>query len=105
MSLPRILRTTLETIPARIPYLSAPKLTNFPIPPAPEKNLKVGICWQTSSNTKTSQKRSCPVQYLEEILSIGKANFYILQKEVLPEDLEWLNSQTQIHNLGSSFMI
>ena len=103
MSLPRIFQTTLETIPAKIPYLSVPKLTNFPIPPAPEKNLKVGICWQTSSNTKTSQKRSCPVQYLEGILSIGKANFYILQKEVLPADLEWLNSQTQIHNLCSSF--
>ncbi|GGA05085.1 tetratricopeptide repeat protein [Okeania sp. KiyG1] len=103
MSLPRILRTTLETIPAKIPYLSVPKSTDFSIPYAPEKNLKVGICWQTSSNTKTSQKRSCPVQYLEGILSIGKANFYILQKEVLPADLEWLNSQTKIHNLGSSF--
>ncbi|NET28231.1 tetratricopeptide repeat protein [Okeania sp. SIO1I7] len=103
MSLPRIFGTTLETIPAKIPYLSIPKSTHFQIPPAPEKNLKVGICWQTSSNTKTSKKRSCPVQYLEEILSIGKANFYILQKEVLPADLEWLNSQTQIHNLGSFF--
>ncbi len=103
MSLPRIFQTTLETIPAEIPYLSVPKLTYFPIPPAPEKNLKVGIFWQTSSKAKTSQKRSCPVQYLQEILSIGKANFYILQKEVSSADLEWLNSQTEIHNLGSSF--
>ncbi|MGD1704868.1 tetratricopeptide repeat protein, partial [Dapis sp. BLCC M229] len=103
MSLPRIFQTTLETIPAEIPYLSVPKLTNFAIPPAPEKNLKIGICWQTNSNINTSQKRSCPVEYLQEILSIGKTNFYILQKEVLPADLEWLNSQTQIHNLGSSF--
>ncbi|MGK7922173.1 MAG: tetratricopeptide repeat protein [Trichodesmium sp.] len=103
ISLPRILGTTLENIPAKIPYLSTPKSTNFPIPPAPENNLKVGICWQTSSKTKTSQKRSYPVQYLERIISIAKANFYILQKEVLPADLEWLKSQTQIHNLGSSF--
>ncbi|NEQ40718.1 MAG: tetratricopeptide repeat protein [Okeania sp. SIO3I5] len=103
MSLPLIFQTTLETIPAKIPYLLVPKSTHFTIPPASEKNLKVGICWQTRSNTKTSQKRSCPVEYLEGIISIDKANFYILQKEVLPTDLEWLNSQTKIHHLGSSF--
>ncbi|NEP39323.1 MAG: tetratricopeptide repeat protein, partial [Okeania sp. SIO2H7] len=103
MSLPRILGTTLETIPAKIPYLSVPESTDFQMPPAPEKNLKIGICWQTKSNINTSQKRSCPVEYLEGILSIGKANFYILQKEVSPTDLEWLNCQTQVYNLGSSF--
>ncbi|NEQ74857.1 MAG: tetratricopeptide repeat protein, partial [Okeania sp. SIO2C9] len=103
MSLPQILATTLETIPAEIPYLSVPESTDFQMPPAPEKNLKIGICWQTKSNINTSQKRSCPVEYLEEILSIGKANFYILQKEVLPADLEWLNSQTKVYNNGSSF--
>ncbi|GGA05089.1 hypothetical protein CYANOKiyG1_17390 [Okeania sp. KiyG1] len=103
MSLPRICGTTLETIPAEIPYLSIPKSTHFQISSAPEKNLKIGICWQTSSNTKTSQKRSCQVKYLQQILSIGKTNFYLLQKEVSVADLEWLNSQTKIHNLGSYF--
>ncbi|MGB3513824.1 MAG: tetratricopeptide repeat protein [Microcoleaceae cyanobacterium] len=43
MSLPRILGTTLETIPRKIPYLSVPKLTHFHIPPTSEKQLKVGI--------------------------------------------------------------
>ncbi|NET14381.1 MAG: tetratricopeptide repeat protein, partial [Okeania sp. SIO1H6] len=103
MSLPRIFGTTLETIPAKIPYLSVPESTDFQMPPAPEKNLKIGICWQTSSNANTSQKRSCPVEYLQEILSIDQTNFYLLQKEVLPADLEWLNSQTQVYNNGSSF--
>ncbi|NEP04790.1 MAG: glycosyltransferase, partial [Okeania sp. SIO4D6] len=90
-------------ISIKIPYLSVPESTDFQMPPAPEKNLKIGICWQTKSNINTSQKRSCPVEYLEGILSIGKANFYILQKEVSPTDLEWLNCQTQVYNLGSSF--
>ncbi|MGD1804113.1 tetratricopeptide repeat protein [Dapis sp. BLCC M126] len=103
MSLPRIFQTTLETIPAEIPYLSVPKSIEFPIPLTPEKNLKVGICWQTNSTTETSQIRSCSVEYLQEIINIDTVNFYILQKEVSPQDLEWLNSRTKIYNLGSSF--
>ncbi|NER04308.1 MAG: tetratricopeptide repeat protein, partial [Okeania sp. SIO3C4] len=82
MSLPRIFGTTLETIPAEIPYLSVPKSIDFPIPPAPEKNLKVGICWQTNTTSETSQMRSCPVEYLQAIINIDRVNFYILQKEV-----------------------
>ncbi|NER04306.1 MAG: tetratricopeptide repeat protein, partial [Okeania sp. SIO3C4] len=103
MSLPRIFGTTLETIPAEIPYLSVPKSINFPIPLAPEKNLKIGICWQTNSTNKNSHERSCLVQHLQEIISIDTVNFYILQKEVSSTDLEWLNSQTKIHNLDTSF--
>ncbi|NET41067.1 MAG: tetratricopeptide repeat protein [Okeania sp. SIO2B3] len=103
MSLPRIFGTTPETIPAEIPYLSVPKSINFPIPLAPEKNLKVGICWQTNSTNKNSHERSCPVEYLQPIINIDTVNFYILQKEVSSADLEWLNSQTKIHNNGTSF--
>ena len=105
MSLPRIFQTTPETIPAEIPYLSVPKSIDFPIPLTPEKNLKVGICWQTktSSTIGTSKIRSCPVEYLQAIINIDTVNFYILQKEISVSDLEWLNSQTKIHNLGSSF--
>ena len=98
MSLPRIFQTTRETIPTEIPYLSVPKSVYFPIPLTPEKNLKVGICWQTktSSISETSQVRSCSVEYLEEIINIDTDNFYILQKEVSVGDNEWLKSQTKI---------
>mgnify|MGYP001047487112 FL=1 len=75
----------------------------FPFHLLQKKNLKVGICWQTSSNNETSKGGSCPVEYLEEIINIDTVNFYILQKEVSVGDNEWLKSQTQIHNLGSSF--
>ncbi len=103
MSLPRILGTTLETIPANIPYLSVPKSIHFHIPTTPEEKLKVGIFWQINTTSTSSQKRSCPIQYLQNILNLDKASFYILQKEVSSTDLEWLNSQTKIYNLGLSF--
>ncbi len=103
MSLPRIFQTTSETIPTEIPYLSVPKSIDFPIALALEKSLKVGICWQTNSTSETTQIRSCPVEYLKEIINIDIVNFYILQKEVSAADLEWLKFQTKIHNLGTSF--
>ncbi len=103
MSLPRILGTTLETIPAEIPYLSIPKSTSFELPLIPEKKFKVGICWPTNSISSSSKLRSCPIQDIQPIFNIQTVDFYILQKEVSSTDLEWLNSQTKIYNLGSNF--
>ncbi|MDE5123987.1 MAG: hypothetical protein O4965_29730 [Trichodesmium sp. St19_bin1] len=60
----------------------------FPFHLLQKKNLKVGICWQTSSNNETSKGRSYPVEYLEEIINIDTVNFYILQKEVSVADNE-----------------
>ncbi len=40
---------------------------------------------------------------LRSILNVDNASFYILQKDVSPQDLKWLNSQTKIHNLSSYF--
>ncbi len=87
MSLPKILGTTLETIPTQIPYISVPteceKLT-LPIPP--NTKLKVGIVWASGYKDKPRwalrlyKNRSCPLAiFVENLLPIPGISLYSLQ--------------------------
>ncbi len=104
MSLPRILGTTIETIPARIPYLYAEE-KEAAVPGAglcpegqehaegavkysgvlrtahPEYRVKVGIVWAANAKSLTASKRSCPVSLFLELSQIPGVSLYSLQKE------------------------
>ncbi len=99
MSLPWILDTTLDNLPAQIPYLnvqeSAIKLTALP-----EENLKVGIFWASDSQSKTSQKRSCPLDNFLTITDIPKISFYNLQKDVSEADRILLKKTQLVEDLS-----
>ncbi|MEG4088553.1 tetratricopeptide repeat protein [Microcoleus sp. Pol12B4] len=88
MSLPHLLGTTLETIPAKVPYLAPPPHGEFTLSPTP--NLKVGIVW--SGNPKNSQNkvRSLPLTLLTKLLDIPGADFYSLQQEMTADDRAFL---------------
>ncbi|MEG4317755.1 MULTISPECIES: tetratricopeptide repeat protein [unclassified Microcoleus] len=98
MSLPHLLGTTLETIPANVPYLAPPPGWECSIPNTP--NLKVGIVW--SGNPKHSQNkvRSFPLDLLTKLLEIPGADFYSLQKEMTAEARAWLE-QMPVTDLSS----
>ncbi|WP_421654771.1 tetratricopeptide repeat protein [Leptothermofonsia sp. ETS-13] len=78
LSLPFIFGTTLETIPASIPYLSPPSISLFPLPESP--HLKVGIVWGGDPNHRHDRDRSCPVQEFRRFLTTREIVFYSLQK-------------------------
>ncbi len=61
MSLPKILKTTLETIPAEIPYIQVPKTIPDILKLPDTQSLKIGFVWASSTgNTESYQKRSLP---------------------------------------------
>ncbi|MEG4519068.1 MULTISPECIES: tetratricopeptide repeat protein [unclassified Microcoleus] len=98
MSLPHLLGTTLETIPAKVPYLAPPPGWEFTLNPT--TNLKVGIVW--SGNPKNSQNkvRSLPLNLLTKLLDIPGADFYSLQKEMTADDRALLE-QMPVTDLSS----
>ncbi|MEG5052625.1 MULTISPECIES: tetratricopeptide repeat protein [unclassified Microcoleus] len=98
MSLPHLLGTTLETIPAKVPYLAPPPGWEFTL--SPTGNLKVGIVW--SGNPKNSQNkvRSFPLNLLTKVLDIPGADFYSLQKEMTADDRALLE-QMAVTDLSS----
>ena len=84
MSLPHLLKTTLESIPANVPYLAPPPGLEFTL--SQSANLKVGLVWSGNSKYTQNKVRSFPLNLLTKLLDIPGVDFYSLQKEVTAED-------------------
>ncbi|MFB8793999.1 MAG: tetratricopeptide repeat protein [Microcoleus sp.] len=89
MSLPYILGTNLENIPANIPYLSPPAGWNFSLDS--NHNLKIGIVWAGSSEHLKDFMRSTDLSYFLKLLDIPGVSFYSLQKEISAGERTLLN--------------
>lgn len=72
MELPHIFRTTLETIPAQIPYLHVD-----PVPlPSGKDTIAVGLVWKGG---EWNECRSIPFSMLEPLFRLKGVQIYILQ--------------------------
>lgn len=90
MSLPLRCKTTLDTIPARIPYLSADqKLIELwkPVFDAiPSSTYRIGICWHGNSQYKdlslqrAVQQKSCPLAQFAMLAELPNVQLFSLQK-------------------------
>lgn len=99
ISLPWILETTLETIPAKIPYLAAPQ-SSTKLEVSCQTELKVGIVWASDPSGKTARKRSCPLSHFLELTNIRGITFYSLQKDLQQTDLAHLKQLPGVQNLS-----
>ncbi|MCT7968070.1 tetratricopeptide repeat protein [Laspinema sp. D1] len=77
MSLPYLLGTTLDTIPATVPYLTPP---NPPSVILESPHFKVGIVWAGSPRYGNQRNRSCPLEHLLPLGEIPGVTLYSLQK-------------------------
>src|SRR4028118_2391348 len=98
MSLPHLLGTTLETVPAKVPYVAPPPGWEFSLPNTP--NLKVGIVWSGNPKNSENNVRSIPLELLTKLLDIPGANFYSLQKEMTADEIALLE-QMPVTDLSS----
>ncbi len=82
LSMPFVMGTTLETIPAEVPYIAVPEgerarwrrwLEALPRP-------RIGLCWQGNPQNPNDHNRSLPVQALAPLVAKSKAGFVSLQK-------------------------
>lgn len=82
LSLPRIFGTTLDTIPADIPYIRAPeyglelwraKLSSFP-------RMRVGVVWAGGAANPNDSKRSLSAQQFDPLLARAGITWFSLQK-------------------------
>jgi len=113
MSLPYILDTTENTIPAEIPYMYAdPQLiTQWQNRCAADKKFKIGLCWQADPHTnsdntivqKDAHAKSIPLEILAPLAQITKVSFYSLQKISGEEQLEQIPEEFVIHTFGPDF--
>jgi FkbM family methyltransferase len=98
LELPCILGTTLETIPANIPYLTPPPNPTIRLHTPPDTRLKIGFVWATNPTNSTSGKRSCPLKHFLSLLEIPGIALYSLQKELSDPDRQELQAWLQSHD-------
>jgi tetratricopeptide (TPR) repeat protein len=82
-SLPLAFGTTLETIPATVPYLPAPPESSrqaWQSRLGPHERLRVGLVWSGNPQHKNDHLRSIPLKLLSSILNV-EATFVSLQKD------------------------
>jgi tetratricopeptide (TPR) repeat protein len=91
MSLPLAFKTTVDTIPATVPYLSTEpqKRHEWRERLGVKHRPRVGLVWSGNPEHKNDRNRSMALHYLAPLLGLD-CEFHSLQKEVRREDRETL---------------
>lgn len=89
LSLPRIFKTTFDTIPSNVPYITVDEARHAhwkaKIQAAGE-GFKVGIVW--AGNVKPDVGRTCPIAHFAPLAAIDGVTFVSLQKRETPPSME-----------------
>jgi tetratricopeptide (TPR) repeat protein len=106
MSLSRVFGTTLDSIPADVPYLSVDpaKLARYRQAIAGESRLKVGVNWAGNPRFRQDRRRSLSAEAVLPHLLVPGVQLFSLQKEPKETDRSVLKSRKgEIVELGPSF--
>jgi len=104
MSLPLACATTLETIPAEVPYVAADAadVATFKAR-LPERRPRVGLVWSGERSHDNDLNRSMRLATLLPLLDLPDIAFVGLQHEVREEDGALLRSRRDLAAVGSQF--
>jgi tetratricopeptide (TPR) repeat protein len=106
LSLPYILGTTLQTIPAQIPYIFSPEGVDITLPSGSSQTLKVGLVWASGDRRgsfdlkKFYQTKSFSPSMFEQIISIPNTRFYSLQVGQNATDIRLLGEHSNVIDLS-----
>ncbi len=114
MSLPLLFETTVDSIPAKIPYINPNKQkVEFWAGELKEyQGIKVGIVWKGGKKINPSlfgmnERRNIDLNQLKDILNIDGFSFFLLQKEIDIEDLDLINKlkiERKLFNYSEKFI-
>jgi FkbM family methyltransferase len=102
LSLPRLLGTRLDTVPADVPYISAPpelvdkwreEIKSLP-------GFKVGIAWKGSPQNRTDRGRSLPLNLFEALAGLPGVTLVSLQKGQGSEQIAEVKDRFQVVDFG-----
>lgn len=98
MSLPGILGTTFEAIPADVPYIKPPsdRMDFWRRNMEGVAGFKVGIAWQGNPSYGCDSARSIPLKFFEPLGRIPNVNLFSLQKGFGEEQLRDINFHVHV---------
>jgi tetratricopeptide (TPR) repeat protein len=95
MSLPLAVGTTLQTVPAHVPYIHVPE-AGTPVPSQqPGVQPRIGIVWSGSTLHKNDKNRSMSLAILAPLFDLP-VDWICLQPEIREADLAWLATHAEI---------
>jgi hypothetical protein len=102
LSLPRILGTTINDIPAEVPYLSAESalVAAWRERLGRRRGYRVGITWQGNPQFKDDDTRSLPLACFVPLARMPGVEIFCLQKEYGREQLTELPDDVHVEDLG-----
>jgi len=104
LSLPRIFGTTLKTIPADVPYLTAnPAKVKHWRQRLVQTDFKVGLVWAGKPSHGNDYNRSCALDHFAPLAGIDGVKLYGLQKGQAAEQAEKLGQRIPVINFGNEF--
>lgn len=105
LSLPFAMRTDLDSVPAKIPYLRprTPQIARWQAETAGLTGLKVGIVWSGNPNHKNDHNRSLPFTLFQKIFACRGASFVVLQKDIRADEQPFLTACPNLHNWSADF--
>jgi ADP-heptose:LPS heptosyltransferase len=101
MSLPRLLKTRLDSIPAVIPYVHPPAQSSIQL--QRDNSLAIGIVWGARDEfiaKYPARRRSCPLIAFQRLLRLPNVRLYSLQKGEAEQELEQLGWRSQIQDMS-----
>jgi tetratricopeptide (TPR) repeat protein len=105
LSLPKVFRTRLETIPAAAPYLRPPAdaVARWNNRLAKMKGLRVGIVWAGNPDHVNDTRRSVALPLLSPLFAVRGTSFASLQYGPRAADLKKLKRKVTIEDIGNKF--
>ncbi len=102
LSLPLAFGTTLETIPAQIPYLAAAAERTARWQPVigARARPRIGVAWAGNPANRFDRRRTMPLKHLVPLFQTPGASFFALQKDLRPGDAEILQGLAGVTVLG-----
>lgn len=97
-SLPYVFRTTIETIPAKIPYLfaDATKVQRWRQKLGSKERFRVGLAWSGAEKHKNDKNRSIRLEEFLALTNVPSVDWHSLQKEYRQPDFELLKRHPEI---------
>ncbi len=97
MSLPRAFRTTLDSVPAAVPYLAPPaeRVASWRDRLGAPRGLRIGIAW---SGTTSPWNRPIPLSLLAPLAARPDCELHVLQTEIWLADRATLDTLPQIRD-------
>ena len=99
LSLPRLLGTTSDRLPATVPYLASPPESGFTLTHPDSAKLSVGIAWTETPDGRSNELDAAGLEHFLPLLARADIAFYSLQTGPRADDLATLGAAGLVHDL------